>query len=80
MYCRGTEKSQTRLSPQEAHSIYEQIASDFSHIFLGGLLQKMMHLKTQLKCLYTSTHSMGNKQEIVETVVKLESNVIVVTK
>ena len=32
-----------------------------------------MHLKAQLKYLYTSTCSVENKQEILEIVVKLEN-------
>ena len=35
----------------------------------------------QLKCLYTNAHSMGNKQEELETVVQLEKyNLIAVTE
>ena len=33
---------------------------------------KVMCLKAQLKCLYTSACSMGNKQEELETVAQLE--------
>ena len=47
------------------------------HICLRGLWEgsyrKAVHLKAQLKCLYTNACSMGNKQEELETMVHLEN-------
>ena len=47
--------------------------STSSQSYQRELLQEGNAAKSQLKCLYTNAHSMGSKQEEVETEVQLEN-------
>lgn len=50
-----------------------QSSEEWPSTLQKGSTKKVGQLTVQLKCLYTNTHSMGNKQEELEAVVHLES-------